>query len=116
MILERYIVESQDITLSPEFTEHLQNRAEILVENDTSYVENLIAIRKVSGLSTLEVANRISVSEETILDFESYHSDPKLSLLRRYAHAVNAIVKHNVIVDPNGPSVSSAGKEPDDNE
>ena len=109
--MERYTVESQENMLTPELAEHLENRAEILVDNDTSYIENLIAIRKANGLSTREVANRISVSEETILDFESYHSDPKLSLLRRYAHAVAAIVNHSVIQDPNN---LSRGKEAND--
>lgn len=94
-------MESQENALAPELAEHLETRAEILIDNDTDYIENLIAIRKANGLSTREVADRISVSEETILDFESYHSDPKLSLLRRYAQAVGAIVNHSVIQDPN---------------
>lgn len=109
--MERYTVESQENVLTPELVEHLENRAEILIDNDTDYIENLIAIRKANGLSTREIANRISVSEETILDFESYHSDPKLSLLRRYAHAVGAIVNHSVIQDPND---LSRGKEAND--
>jgi DNA-binding XRE family transcriptional regulator len=96
-------VESNDRVPSPKFVDYLRNRAEILVDNDTAYVESLVALRKASGLSTMEVAQRISVAEETILEFESYHSDPKLSLLRRYAHAVNAIVKHSVIKDPDDP-------------
>jgi DNA-binding XRE family transcriptional regulator len=95
-------VESHDKTSSPEFEDYLLNRAETLVDNDTSYVESLVAIRRTSGLSTLEVANRLSVAEETIIDFESYHSDPKLSLLRRYAHAVGAIVSHSVVKDSEG--------------
>lgn len=97
-------MESNDETSNPEFPQYLLNRAEILVDNDTAYIESLVALRKASGLSTLEVANRVSVSEDTIIDFESYHSDPKLSLLRRYAHAVNAIVNHSVIRDPDDPS------------
>lgn len=105
-------MESNEATLNPEFPQYLLKRAEILVDNDTSYIESLVAIRKASGLSTAEVAYRVSVAEETIIDFESYHSDPKLSLLRRYAHAVNAIVEHSVIRDPEDPS----RKEPHDQE
>lgn len=109
-------MENQSPTITPELEDYLLNRAGILVDNDVAYIENLVAIRKASGLSTLEVANRVSVSEETIIDFESYHSDPKLSLLRRYAHAVNAIVKHSVILDPDDPNYSSAIKESHDEE
>jgi DNA-binding XRE family transcriptional regulator len=109
-------MESQENTVSPELEDYLLNRAEILVDNDTAYIESLVAIRKSSGLSTTEVANRIGVTEETILDFESYHSDPKLSLLRRYAHAVDVIVKHSVISDLAYPSYSSVLKESNDKE
>jgi ribosome-binding protein aMBF1 (putative translation factor) len=116
MITKGKTLELNDTTLSPEFTDYLLKRAEILVDNDTSYVESLVALRKANGLSTLEVANRTNVLEEIIIDFESYHSDPKLSLLRRYAHAVNAIVKHSVIMDPDGPNYSSVVKESNDKE
>lgn len=104
-------MEPQNAVTNPELDDYLTNRAEILVDNDTAYIERLVAIRKASGLSALEVANRVSVAEETIIDFESYHSDPKLSLLRRYAHAVNAIVNHSVILDPNDPNYSAGVKE-----
>jgi DNA-binding XRE family transcriptional regulator len=107
-------MEPQETVPTPAFDDYLLNRAEILVDNDTSYIESLVALRKANGLSTFEVANRVSVSEETIIDLESYHSDPKLSLLRRYAHAVNAIVKHSVIMDPDDPNYSSTGKESSD--
>ena len=102
--------------ITPEFEKYLLNRAELLVDNDMAYIESLVAMRKSSGLSTKEVAERVSVSEETIIDFEGYHSDPRLSLLRRYAHAVNAIVEHSVIKDQDDPNYSSAVKEPHDKE
>ena len=109
-------METQEGTVDPEFREHLIRHADSLVQSDTHYLDQLVAIRKSSGLSITELADRMGVSKDTVVRFERYDANPKLSTIRRYALAVGAIVRHTVIEDPFVPSSSSQQKETSDEE
>lgn len=72
-------------------------RAKRLAKNDSKYIRDLIEARRSAGLSQEDVAERMGVSQQSISKFERYENDPRLSTLRRYAHAVEAEVEHIVI-------------------
>lgn len=76
-----------------------QRRAITLTENDADLIRDLIALREEQGLSQQVVAERLGVTQATISAFERYDNDPKLSTIRRYAHAVGAFVDHSVSKD-----------------
>ncbi len=59
----------------------------------------LIKARQEQGLSQKDVAERMSVAQPTVAGFERHDNDPKLSTIRRYAHAVGATISHTVIRD-----------------
>lgn len=74
----------------------LEVRAEFLVEQDDRLIESLIAIRKSNGLSQKQVADRLGLAQATVASFERADNDPKLSTIRRYAMAVEALISHEV--------------------
>lgn len=76
-----------------------ERRARALVRADRKFLRDLIAIRKQSGLSQQDVADRLGISQASVAAFERYDNDPKLSTVRRYAHAVDALVAHAVELD-----------------
>ncbi|MEN2739532.1 helix-turn-helix transcriptional regulator [Microbacterium sp. X-17] len=76
-----------------------QRRATELAKADYRLLLGLIKARKSRGLTQKDVADKLGVSQPTIADFERQDSDPKLSTIRRYAHAVGAIVTHQVELD-----------------
>lgn len=73
-------------------------RANLLVESDDQLLNALISIRKERGLTQEEVGRRMGVSQPTVAAFETQR-DPKLSSIRRYAQAVEALVSHTVEKD-----------------
>jgi DNA-binding XRE family transcriptional regulator len=77
----------------------IMRRAEVLVENDSELLRSLIRIRKDSGLKQIHVARLLGISQASVAAFERYDNDPKLSTIRRYAHAVGALVAHQVEAD-----------------
>jgi transcriptional regulator with XRE-family HTH domain len=83
-----------------EFENELDRRAAILIAQDHFYVRGLIALRVERGLSQEAMAERMGVSQPTVAAFEHVENDPKLSTLRRYAMAVEALVFHLVVPDP----------------
>lgn len=74
-----------------------QELAQRLVENDDRLLEHLVALRRQKKLTQQDVAVACGVSQPTIAAFERYDSDPKLSTVRRYAHAIGANVEHAVM-------------------
>lgn len=64
---------------------------------DVSLRWHLSQVRRAHGLTLEEVADRMGVDvARVVLEVESVRSDPTLSILRRYAHAVGAIVSREV--------------------
>jgi transcriptional regulator with XRE-family HTH domain len=74
----------------------VQMLAERLVEADERLLDDLIKRRLDSGLTVAQVAERIGVTETTVAKLENGERDPRLSLLRLYALAVRAEVRHSV--------------------
>lgn len=70
----------------------------MLAKNDYKMMADLVQIRIDRGLTQEDIAQRLGVSQQAVSKLESYASDPKLSTVRRYAHAVEALVAH--VVEP----------------
>lgn len=77
----------------------VRSRAKILLRQDQNMKAELIELRQKAGLTQLQIAEIIGVSQQAIQKLERYDSDPKMSTLRRYANAVGAIVSHKVDKD-----------------
>jgi transcriptional regulator with XRE-family HTH domain len=76
-----------------------QRRAILLAENDAYMLRDLIELRDRLGLKQKDVAELLGVSQASVSAFESHDNDPKLSTIRRYAHAIGAIISHSVDQD-----------------
>jgi transcriptional regulator with XRE-family HTH domain len=76
-----------------------QRRAKELAKADYRLLIGLVKVRKERGMTQQDVADKLGVSQPTVADFERQDADPKLSTIRRYAHAVGAIVTHQVDID-----------------
>ena len=83
-----------------------ERRARVLADSDSNLLIDLVAMRKAKGVTQTALAERMGVTQATVASFERYDSDPKLSTIRRYAHALEAIVSHTVEHD-NGQNVGS---------
>jgi transcriptional regulator with XRE-family HTH domain len=77
----------------------LEARAEQLVESHYELMQSLIALRKKKGLSQETVGERMGISQPGVAAFEAMDSNPTLSSVRRYAHAVGARITHQIIDD-----------------
>lgn len=74
-------------------------RAEFLVSSDRELLRRLVEVRRKRGLSQGQVGELMGVSQPTVAAFEAHDSNPQLSTIRRYAHAVRALVRHEVESD-----------------
>lgn len=82
-----------------ENAQSLAARAEQLVESHFELMQSLIELRKKNGLSQEVVGERMGISQPAVAAFEATDSNPTLSSVRRYAHAVGARIVHQVISD-----------------
>ena len=80
-----------------------QQRANELVRRDREFLAALVKVRKDSGLTQEDVAVLLGVTQPTVAAFERQEGDPKLSTIRRYAHAIGARVTHVVTADQGQP-------------
>ncbi|WP_146341314.1 helix-turn-helix domain-containing protein [Nesterenkonia sp. NBAIMH1] len=74
-------------------------RSDYLTEANAKLLASLVQVRAARGLTQDDVAKRLGVTQPTIASFERMDSDPKLSTVRKYAHAVEALVRHVVEQD-----------------
>lgn len=74
-------------------------RAKVLARADRELKASLVQMRRDAGLTQKQLAKRMGISQQAIQKLERYDSDPKVSTLRRYANAVEAIVEHRVSRD-----------------
>ena len=74
-------------------------RAEYLAEQHLELLTSLVRVRKEAGLTQQQVADRLGVTQANIASFERHGNDPKLSTIRKYAHAVGALISHKVEAD-----------------
>lgn len=82
-------------------------RAKVLARADREMRADLVRIRRESGLTQQDVADRMGVSQQAVYKLERYDADPRQSTVQRYANAVGALVEHRVYVD-RGQSVHLA--------
>lgn len=83
--------------IDPESPEVL--RAELLADNDRGLLRCLVDVRKARGLSQAEVGRLMGITQPSVAQFEAYDSNPTLAKIRRYAHAVRALIVHRVEID-----------------
>lgn len=76
-----------------------QRRATELAKADYRLLAALVKVRKERGLSQQDVADILGITQPTVAVFERSDADPKLSTIRRYAHAIGAMVTHRVSAD-----------------
>ena len=77
--------------------EELVERAAHLAASDEELMSALIEARRSAGMSQRQVAEALGIKQPTVARFERHDSDPQLSTIRRYALAVGAHVRHEVI-------------------
>lgn len=71
-------------------------RAEQLADNDHALLRELVQIRKSRSLSQAAVGGLMGISQPSVAAFEAHDSNPTLATIRRYAHAVRALIVHKV--------------------
>lgn len=76
-----------------------QARASHLVRADREFLRRLVKIREDSGLTQKDVADRLGIQQPSVAAFERYDNDPKMSTVRKYAHAIEALVAHRAEPD-----------------
>lgn len=79
--------------------ENAKKRARALARQDYNLVLELARVRRERGLSQEQVAELLGVTQQAISKLERPGSDPRLSKVRQYAHAVGALVGHHVAMD-----------------
>lgn len=67
-----------------------------LAVNDHNLIRSLAQARRDRGLSVEQVADAMGFGVSDIKEFEASDSDPHLSTIRRYAHAIGVMVDHAV--------------------
>lgn len=77
----------------------LERRADDLISNHENLLKGLVRMRLEHDLTQAQVAERMGVSQPTVAAFERYDANPTLSTIRRYAHAVGARLRDEVIDD-----------------
>lgn len=60
---------------------------------------DLIALRRSQGLTLADMAERTGYSVKKITKFEKYYSDPKLSMLKLYALALEVSIAYTIVHD-----------------
>jgi transcriptional regulator with XRE-family HTH domain len=80
-------------------TSPTQRRATALADADYRLLGDLIQLRKERDLTQQQVADALGISQPAVAAFERHDADPKLSTIRRYAHAIGALVTHAVSGD-----------------
>jgi len=78
----------------------LEERVDALVEIEVRFKNELIALRKVQGLSRETVAERMGVSPEMVEEFEHYASHPRINIITHYAMAVGAQIDLKITALP----------------
>lgn len=79
-----------------DYSDPLDRHADYLVSNDERLVAQLVARREVVRLTQDQVAERMGIDKSGVSRIESGARDLRLSTLRRYAMAVEAVIEHDV--------------------
>lgn len=76
-----------------------QRRASYLARQERGFLASLVNLRKESGLTQAAVAELLGISQQAISKFESLESSPTLSTVISYAHAIDALVHFDAVLD-----------------
>ena len=79
----------------PDASGHRHARS--LVAADRALVRDLVTVRERGGMTQADVARAMGTDQASVSRFESGHSDAHLSTVRRYAKAVGAHIRHEVV-------------------
>lgn len=71
--------------------------AEMLVASDENLIHSLVAHRKAMHIKAGDVAARMGIDKSGVSRIESGVRDLQLSTIRRYAMAVDAVIRHEVV-------------------
>lgn len=85
------------LKLMEESKAQIEERANQLVRDHDYLLDSLIQMRIDKGLTQELVGERMGISQPAVAAFESYEANPTLSTIRRYALAVGATVKTEVL-------------------
>ena len=66
-----------------------------LARGDRVFIRDLVAARR-ARMSREDVADRLGITVDAVAEIEAHDSDPRLSVLRRYAQVVGVRVYHHV--------------------
>ena len=75
----------------------IEKLAAELVVTHRRFLRSLVEARKEAGLSQVQVAERMATSQPNVSAFERYDANPTLSTIRRYALAVGAHLRADVV-------------------
>lgn len=75
----------------------LRKRARKLIENDRKLIDELVSIRESKGLDKIVVAKRMGVTVDYFFYFEHGYIDCIMGDIRRYAHALGAVLEYNIV-------------------
>lgn len=90
----------KQIDLGPsESATSIEDRATSLATTLDKLMDDLVSLRDAHGLSQMVLANRMGVSQSAVSQFEHEDSNPTLSTIRRYALAVGARLRIEVVDD-----------------
>ncbi|NEW40754.1 helix-turn-helix transcriptional regulator [Nocardia cyriacigeorgica] len=67
-----------------------------LAKEEIELKRSLVEAREKAGLSQSQLADMIGVHRSVISRFERIDSNPRLSMLRYYAHALGVLIRHRV--------------------
>jgi transcriptional regulator with XRE-family HTH domain len=92
--------------------EAIRARAGDLARTYEDFKAALVEMRERHGLTQAQVGERLGISQEAVSKFESYDSNPTLASIRRYALAIDARLRLEVIDDatPDTPSTTATGR------
>lgn len=75
-------------------------RAQQLADADRVMLRDLVAVRRRHGLTQERVGELMGISQPSVAAIEGHDANPKLSTIRRYAVAIGALIRHEVVSDP----------------
>jgi transcriptional regulator with XRE-family HTH domain len=92
----------------------IRDRASDLARTYQDFKAALVEMRERRGLTQEEVGNRLGISQEAVSKFESYDSNPTLASVRRYALAIEARLRLEVLDDTitEPPNVAMVSEHP----
>ncbi|AZI16062.1 helix-turn-helix domain-containing protein [Bifidobacterium breve] len=77
----------------------LRERARRLIANDDRLLSELAGMREAKRISLEIASRRIGITEAELEAIDGGTKDPTMGELRRYAHAVGAVIEHRVTDD-----------------